>query len=76
MNKKRFIAQQSGINNIKIFNAETGQLYKIINTVEQIVSPPICTEQEMYVSVKTSDNKQIIHYYNIPSFNLKLKTAL
>lgn len=76
MNKKRFIAQQCGTNTIKIFNAETGQLFKIINITEHITTPPICTDEEMYVGVKTSDGKQMIFYYNIPSFNLKLKTSI
>ena len=76
MNKKRFIAQQSGSNSIKIFNAETGQLFKIINITDQICTPPICTEEEMYVGVRTADGKQMIYYYSIPSFNLKIKTSI
>lgn len=76
MNKKRFIAQQSGSNSIKIFNAETGQLFKVISITEQITSPPICTDEEMYVGVRTADGKQMLYYYSIPSFNLKSKTSI
>lgn len=76
MNKKRFIAQQSGSNSIKIFNAETGQLFKVISITEQITSPPICTDEEMYVGVRTADGKQMLYYYSIPSFNLKNKTSI
>ncbi len=76
MNKKRFIAQQSGPNNIKIFNAETGQLFRIITVSEEITSPPICTEEEMYLSVKGTDGKQTLLYYTIPSFNLKRKASI
>ena len=76
MNKKRFIAQQCGTNSIKIFNAETGQLFKIISLSEQITTPPICTDEEMYVGVRTADGKQMLHYYNIPSFNLKNKVSV
>lgn len=76
MNKKRFISQQSGTNIIKIFNAETGQLFKILTITGTITSPPICTEEEMYVGVKTQDGVHALHYYNIPSFNLKLKTSI
>ena len=76
MNKKRFIAQQSSTNTIKIFNAETGQLFKIINITGEITSPPICTEEVMYVGVKTTDNTHTLHYFNIPSFNLKQKVSI
>lgn len=76
MNKKRFIAQQSGLNNIKVFNAETGQLFKIISVSENISTPPICTEDEMYFSVKGADGKQTLLYYTIPSFNLKRKASI
>jgi hypothetical protein len=76
MNKKRFISQQSGTNTIKIFNAETGQLFKVITTSDQITTPPICTEEEMYVGLKTVDGKQMICYYSIPSFNVKLKASI
>lgn len=76
MNKKRFISQQSGTNTIKIFNAETGQLFKVITLTGDITSPPICTEEEMYVGVKGTDGVLSLHYYNVPSFNLKLKVAI
>ena len=76
MNKKRFISQQSGTNTIKIFNAETGQLFKVITITGDITSPPICTEEEMYVGVKGADGVHALHYYNIPSFKLKLKVTI
>jgi hypothetical protein len=76
MNKKRFISQQSGNSTIKIFNAETGQLFKVITITGSITSPPICTEDEMYVGVKGADGVNALHYYNIPSFNLKLKVTI
>jgi hypothetical protein len=69
MNKKRFIAQQSGAQHVKIFNAETGQLTKII-FVGEITSPPICTEREMYVGVRINSSQNAIKYFNVPSFSL------
>lgn len=76
MNKKRFIAQQGGPNTIRVFNAETGQLYRVITVSGQISSPPICSETEMYVGVKTDSGQQVVQYYNVPSFNLKRTTSI
>lgn len=70
MNKKRFVAQSASTNTIKVFNLETGQLYRVISVNGTISQPPICTEMEMYVGITTSDGKAIINYYKIPSFNL------
>jgi hypothetical protein len=67
---KRLIAQTGSNNTVRIFNAATGQLFKIINVGGEISSPPICLESEMYVSVKTAGGTSI-HYYNLPTGSLK-----
>jgi hypothetical protein len=60
MNKKRFIAHQGSATSIKVFLAETGQLYKVIDVGGNIISPPICTEEDMYVSIRdAAGNTQI-----------------
>lgn len=76
MNKKQFIAQQSGPRTIKIFSAETGQLYKVIDAGGKIVSAPICTETELYVGVESGSDKQVIKYFNVPTFSLKKTTSI
>lgn len=68
--KKRFIAQQGGRDLIKVFNAETGQLYRTISVQGNITSPPICTESELYVGVTDSSGGQQMMYFNVPTFNL------
>jgi WD40 repeat protein len=76
MNKKRFIASSSNSNTIKIFDAETGQLYRQISLNGTINSPPICTDSEMYVGVTTSDGKNTLQYYKSPNFNLTRSVSI
>ena len=71
MNKKRFIAQQGSNNTVKIFTAETGQLYRVIDVGGKISTSPVCTEDELTVGVKTVDGAQVLKIYNVPSFSLK-----
>lgn len=76
MNKKRFIAQQGSPTSVKVFLAETGQLYKVIDVGGNIISSPICTEDDMYVSVRDSAGNTQIKYYTVPGFNIKRVTTL
>lgn len=76
MNKKRFIAHQGSATSVKVFLAETGQLYKVIDVGGNIVSPPICTEEDMYVSVRDAAGNTQIKYYTVPGFNIKRVTTL
>lgn len=69
--KKRFIPQIGNNNTVKIFDASTGQLYKIINVGGEIISQPICLETELYVTIKGSNGKSLIKYFNLPSGSLK-----
>jgi hypothetical protein len=71
MNKRRYIAQQGSKTTIKVFVAETGQLFRVIDVGGEITSPPICTETELYVGVRLGADNQVIKYFSLPGFNLK-----
>lgn len=71
MNKKRFIAQQGSSTTVKVFLAETGQLYRVIDVGGDIVSTPQCTETEMVVQIKDKGGKNSIKYFTVPGFNIK-----
>ena len=67
---KKFIAQTGSNNTVKIYNADTGTLHKIINVGGNIVSAPIIMENEVSVSViqgNVTSNK----IYNLSSGGLK-----
>lgn len=64
--KKRFIPSVSGANMLKLFDAETGQLYRMINTGNgKITGQPIVSESEVYVEV-TDMSGRYIKYYGLP----------
>lgn len=70
--RKRFIPSISGSNTIKLFDAETGQLYKMVNTGNgKITGQPIVTEHEMYVEITEVGNQRCIKYYSLPNLGLK-----
>jgi hypothetical protein len=75
--RKRFIPSISGSNTIKLFDAETGQLYKMVNTgCGKITGQPIVTENEMYVEVTETGNQRYIKYYSLPNLGLKKTVSL
>ena len=60
MNKERqFIAQQGSNTTVKIFDASTGQLYRVITVGGNIVSSPYVSGSVMTVTVETAGRKQI-----------------
>ncbi len=67
---RKFIAQTGNHNNVKIFDASTGSLYKIINVGGQVMSPPIVIENELTVNVK-SGTGQVTKMFSLPSGSLK-----
>lgn len=67
---KKLIAQMGSNNTVKVYDAATGQLHRIINVDGEITSPPICLESEMYVTVKRAGGSSI-YYYNLPTGSLK-----
>jgi hypothetical protein len=67
---KKFIAQTGSNNTVKVFDANTGTLHRVINVDGNIVSPPIIMENELSVSV-LKGNVTTIKLYNINSGSLK-----
>ena len=70
MTTKKFIPALGNNNTVKLFDATTGQLHRIINVDGDIVSQPICLENEMYVTVKQG-NFSMVNYYSLPGGSLK-----
>lgn len=70
MTTKKFIPAVASSNTVKLFNAATGQLHRIINVDGTIVSQPICLENEMYVTVKQG-SFNMVKYYSLPNGGLK-----
>jgi hypothetical protein len=68
--RKRFVASTGPNNSIKLFEAETGQLFRQIHVGETISSTPICTEQEVFVTVTKPSGNQEIRYFGLPNGNL------
>lgn len=67
---KKFTAQTGNNNTIKIYNADTGTLHRIINVGDKIVSQPIIMENELSVIVQSS-TFNTIKIYNVNSGSLK-----
>ena len=70
MNKKNLIPQIGSNNTVRLFDANTGQIHKIITVGGEIVGQPIATESEMYVTVK-SGSATTIRYFSLPGGGLK-----
>ncbi len=70
MNTKKFVTALGNNNTVKLFDATTGQLHRIINVDGEIISQPICLENEMYVTVKQG-SFSMIKYYSLPGGGLK-----
>lgn len=68
--KKQLIPQIGSNNTVKLFDAETGSLYRIINVDGTITSQPICTEGEMFVTV-TNGASSVIKFFSLPGGGLK-----
>ena len=58
-NNKQFIAQQGSSTTVKIYDAGTGQLYRVIAVGGNIVSSPYVSGSVMTVTVETAARKQI-----------------
>ena len=50
---KKFIAQTGNNNTVRIFDAETGSLHRVINVDGNIVTQPVVIENELTVTVKS-----------------------
>ena len=58
-NNKQFIAQQGSNTTVKIYDAGTGQLYRVITVGGNIVSSPYVSGNVMTVTVEAAGRKQI-----------------
>ena len=67
---KRFIPQIGNNNTVKLFDASTGQLYRVISVDGEIISQPVCVESEMYVTVKRGEHTSV-KFYSLPNGGLK-----
>ena len=67
---KKFIPQIGNNNTVKLFDASTGQLYRVISVDGEIISQPVCVESEMYVTVKRGEHTSV-KFYSLPNGGLK-----
>jgi hypothetical protein len=74
--RKKFIAATGPNNSIKLFAAETGQLFRQIMVGEQISSQPIATDDQVFVTVTKADGKQEVHYFGLPNGNIIRKSSV
>jgi hypothetical protein len=58
-NTKQFIAQQGSNTTVKIFEASTEQLYRVITVGGNIVSQPYVAGHILTVTTETSGRKQV-----------------
>jgi hypothetical protein len=71
MNKtKQFIAQQGSNSTVKIFEAGTGQLYRVITVGGNIISSPYVSGSIMTVTVESAGKKHV-KTYSLPHGGLK-----
>jgi|TARA_R110002012_G_C11573798_1_gene604633 hypothetical protein len=71
MNKsKQFIAQQGSNSTVRIFEAGTGKLYRVITVGGNIVSQPYMSGNLMTVTVENAGKKQV-KTFSLPGGGLK-----
>jgi len=58
-NNKQFIAQQGSSTTVKIYDAGSGQLHRVITVGGNIVSSPYVSGNVMTVTVESAGKKQI-----------------
>ncbi len=69
--RKKYIPSVTSQNTIKVFEAETGQLYKMVQCGNgKIAGQPIITDKEMYVEMIEAGDKKVIKYFSLPNFML------
>ncbi len=76
MKNQQFTASSNGDRTIYIFNADTGQLYRTICLNEKIISGPICTDKELYVTTQEPNGAAKISYFTSPNFNISRIVSL
>jgi len=72
MNKnKQFIAQQGSNSTVRIFEAGTGKLYRVITVGGNIVSQPYMAGNLMTVTVESTGGVKQIKTFSLPGGGLK-----
>ena len=69
-NTKQFIAQQGSNTTVKVFEAATGQLYRVITVGGNIVSQPYIAGSILTVTVE-SGGKKHVKTFSLPYGSLK-----
>mgnify|MGYP003665184641 FL=1 len=69
-NNRQFIAQQGSNFTVKIFEASTGQLYRVITVGGSIVSQPYVAGHILTVTTETAGRKQV-KTFSLPHGSLK-----
>ena len=69
-NTKQSIAQQGSKSTVKIFEASTGQLYRVITVGGNIVSQPYVAGHTLTVTTETAGKKQM-KTFSLPHGSLK-----
>jgi len=67
---KQFIAQQGSATTVKIYEASTGQLYRVITVGGNIVSQPYASGHIMTVTVESA-GKRFVKTFTLPHGGLK-----
>ena len=70
-NQKQFIAQQGSNTTVKLFEASTGQLYRVITVGGNIVSQPYVSGDLMTVTVENAGGKRHVKTFSLPYGSLK-----
>ena len=72
MNKERqFIAQQGSNTTVKLYETNTGQLYRVITVGGNIVSQPYVAGNLMTVTVENAGGKRQVKTFSLPYGSLK-----
>ena len=69
-NTKQFIAQQGSNTTVKVFEAATGLLYRVITVGGNIVSQPYIAGSILTVTVESAGKKQV-KTFSLPYGSLK-----
>ena len=75
MNKRIFTAQLGSGNTIKVFDAETGQLQRIISTGGNVISSPVVVGDTIIVTV-LEGGVNVMKIFTLPNGGLKSVTAI
>jgi len=70
-NNRKFIAQQGSNTTVKLYEATTGQLYRIITVGGNIVSQPYVSGNIMTVTVESAGGKKQVKTFSLPHGSLK-----